>query len=173
MLLACLFISLANSAGNEAEDFNSLGISLTQNGSYDEALINYNMALELDPDYADALDNKGSTLILMGQYDEAESIYDKLLINYPSSSVSLFKKGMVLAAKGDPEAALVYYDKSLFSLKNGSNIDYESHFDIGSVHIMDSQNYQINNIHDFDAREASILYHKAKALESLGRFNDS
>ena len=116
ILLACSFIPLVNSSGNEAEDFNSLGVSLTKNGSFNEALLNYDMALDVDPDYVKALDNKGSTLILMGEYDDAEDIYDDLLVSYPRSSVVHFKKAFILSSKGDHEAALVFYNNSLIFL---------------------------------------------------------
>ena len=94
LLLALIFLCpLADSLGQEARDFNSIAVSMTENGSYDDALIYYNKALEAEPAYIQALDNKGSTLYLMGDYSEASKVFDHILSIYPDSAAGPFQKG--------------------------------------------------------------------------------
>lgn len=43
---------------------------------YDEALAAFNKALEIDPQYADAWNNKGFALNFLGRHDEAIKAFD-------------------------------------------------------------------------------------------------
>jgi tetratricopeptide (TPR) repeat protein len=53
---------------------------------YEKAISYFDTALSIDPDYIDALYNKGRTLEEMGQYLTARDIYEQVLnkqTNYP------------------------------------------------------------------------------------------
>jgi tetratricopeptide (TPR) repeat protein len=46
-------------------------------GDYDLALLDYNRAIKLEPDFAMAFFNAGGTLLGRGEYDRAIADYDK------------------------------------------------------------------------------------------------
>jgi len=63
---------------------------------YDEALSSFDMALKLDPNYADAWINKGSALYELGMYHDAIAAYDQAIRINPQSSNAWRRKGYAL-----------------------------------------------------------------------------
>src|SRR4030042_768531 len=55
------------------------GIEYYKTGQYDNALSDYNKALEINPNYAEAYYNRGTTYGKKGQYDNAISDFNKAL----------------------------------------------------------------------------------------------
>ena len=51
-------------------------------GKYEEAIADYDRALQIDPDDADALFDKAETLQKMGKLKEAEKLVEKALNGY-------------------------------------------------------------------------------------------
>jgi tetratricopeptide (TPR) repeat protein len=51
-------------------------------GKYEEAIADYDKALQIDPDDADALFDKAETLQKMGRFKEAEKLVEKALNEY-------------------------------------------------------------------------------------------
>ena len=51
-------------------------------GRYEEAVADYDRALQIDPDDADALFDKAETLQKMGKFKEAEKLVEKALNEY-------------------------------------------------------------------------------------------
>jgi tetratricopeptide (TPR) repeat protein len=51
-------------------------------GKYEEAIADYDRALQIDPDDADVLFDKAETLQKMGKYKEAEKLVEKAIDGY-------------------------------------------------------------------------------------------
>lgn len=85
---------------------NWLGLSLAEQGEYDEAVTHYAEALRLKPDFAPAHNNWGLALVEMGRYDEAISHYRAALKIRPRYPRALYGMGVAYIRKGDNEKAL-------------------------------------------------------------------
>jgi tetratricopeptide (TPR) repeat protein len=93
--------------------YNSLGLVLFQRGQLDEAIIQFQKALEIDPDYAEAYGNLGSALVQKRQLDEAIIQFQKALkINFNNAEVHN-DLGSALAQKGRVDEGMLQFQKAL------------------------------------------------------------
>jgi tetratricopeptide (TPR) repeat protein len=86
LLVILLFLSSCVSTPNktqtelrDARAYNKRGIAYWSKGQYDQAILDYNKALEINPRYADAYNNRGVAYADTGQYDQAILDYNKAL----------------------------------------------------------------------------------------------
>lgn len=63
----------------EALQHNELGVQLLEEGRYDEAIVEFNRAIELAPKLAMAYTNRGSAYINKGELDKAIADCDKAI----------------------------------------------------------------------------------------------
>lgn len=69
-------------------------------GKHNEAIACYDKAIEIDPMYADAWNNKGFSLDELGKYQEAEACYDKALEIDPQDAVAWYNRGQSFKSIG-------------------------------------------------------------------------
>jgi predicted O-linked N-acetylglucosamine transferase (SPINDLY family) len=80
---------------------------------YDEAIIQYDKALILKPDYAEAWSNKGVTLHGLEQYKEAITHYDRALSLKPDYEDAWINKAVALQELKRYPEAIAHFDKAL------------------------------------------------------------
>jgi tetratricopeptide (TPR) repeat protein len=68
---------------------------------------------EINPDNADAYNNKGISLYYSGKYNEAIECYDKALEIKPDYAQAYYNKGIILSVNGYNSEAIECYDKAL------------------------------------------------------------
>jgi len=87
---------------------------------HEEALLNYDIALKIKPDYVEALICKGHALSGLGLHKEAIRQYDKALKVMPKNPIKLGvvlgDKGLALSHLGRYEEAIRSYDKALAAI---------------------------------------------------------
>ena len=76
------------------------------------ALANYNKAIELYPDYADAWVRKGVTLFNADRINEAEACLDKAVRLRPMEFKTVYNRGKLRLHTGDTEGAIADLDKA-------------------------------------------------------------
>jgi tetratricopeptide (TPR) repeat protein len=69
--------------------------------------------MEINPENADAYNNKGISLYYSGKYNEAIECYDKALEINPDYAQAYYNKGIVLSVNGYNSEAIECYDKAL------------------------------------------------------------
>ena len=80
--------------------YNNLGNALFQKGQVDEAMAQYQKALEINPNYAEAHNNLGDALFQKGQVDEAMAQYQKALEINPNYARAHYNLGLALFKRG-------------------------------------------------------------------------
>ena len=80
---------------------------------HDLALANYDRALALQPQHAEALSNRGNTLKALERYDEALESYDRALSLQPNYAAALINRGAALYDLKRYHEALESYDRAL------------------------------------------------------------
>ena len=108
---------------------NNFGAALTQRGRFDEAIVQIEKALEIQPDYADAHDNLGVVLTDQGRIEEAIAHLNKALAANPNLPGAHYNLARALFRRGLVDEAMTHYQKAL-----ELNPDYaEAHNNYGSV----------------------------------------
>lgn len=105
------------------------GDILFDSGRYEEAITNYNQAIELAPNNDDAWHDRGSTLSRLGRYEEALTNYNQAIKLNPKEVAGIANKGIILtrqrkyteaekcikqAESMKSESEYVYYAKACF-----------------------------------------------------------
>ena len=90
------------------------GILFNRKGDLNEALSDFNRAIEIDEDLAEAYVNRGNTWFYAGDYDRALADYERsLTLDVAKPWAAWYNIGLVHDARNDAEAAQEAYAKSL------------------------------------------------------------
>jgi len=92
---------------------NNFGNVLFKKGSVDEAIVHYQKALQIEPDYAKAHLNLGNVLLQEGSVDEAITHYQKVLQINPDYVEAHYNLGNALIKKGSVDEAITHFQKAL------------------------------------------------------------
>jgi tetratricopeptide (TPR) repeat protein len=92
---------------------NNIAISLLGKGRVEEAIVHYNKALELDPNYSEAHYNLANALLRLGRTDEAVAHYEKALELNPNNTPAHYNLAAVLVQSGRVDAAIDHYNRLL------------------------------------------------------------
>ncbi|MGO8742757.1 MAG: tetratricopeptide repeat protein [Limisphaerales bacterium] len=92
---------------------NNLGNALLQKGSVNEAMVHYQKALQIKPDFAEAHINLGTALLQKGKVDEAMVHYQKALQINPDYAEAHLNLANALLKKGRVAEAITHLQKTL------------------------------------------------------------
>jgi len=107
----------------------SLGNALFQKGSVDEAIIHFQKALKINPDYEEACYNLGNALFQKGNVDEAIVHYQQALEINPVYAEAQNNLGIALLRKGNVDEAIIHYQKALEIKPDHA----EAHYNLGNA----------------------------------------
>jgi tetratricopeptide (TPR) repeat protein len=82
-----------------------------QNEEFEKAVELFDLVLEQDPKYINALNGKGSALMSMNRFDEAWEMFDASL-KIETNPMGLINKGIICRERGDYAEALSYYNRA-------------------------------------------------------------
>ena len=82
-------------------------------GNNDKAIANYDQALKLKPDYADAYYNRGNAYADKAEYDRAIADYDQALKLKPDLDMAYNNRGSAYYYKGEYDHAIADFDQAL------------------------------------------------------------
>ncbi|MFB2973724.1 tetratricopeptide repeat protein [Aerosakkonema sp. BLCC-F183] len=97
----------------EAEKWFSLANQQYSDRDILGAIISYDKAVSLNPNYHDAWFNRGIALKDLGRYEEAILSYDRALDIQPNSHENWMNRGAALRSLGRLEEAIVSYEQAL------------------------------------------------------------
>jgi len=82
-------------------------------GHYDQALTQYERALQADPQHLPALRGRAETLIVLDREAEAIALYDRLIARQPDNAGHHANRGIAYDRLGEHEKALADYETAL------------------------------------------------------------
>jgi tetratricopeptide (TPR) repeat protein len=113
----------------------NLGVALLNKGRLDDAVTQYQKALEICPNYPDAHNNLGFALFQKGQLDDAVAQYQKALEINPNFAQVHNNLGNALVQKRQLDEAIAQFEMAV-----GINPDYaQAHYDLGNALVQKGQ----------------------------------
>ncbi|MEN6406278.1 MAG: tetratricopeptide repeat protein [Thermoguttaceae bacterium] len=103
----------AQCTSRNARAHNNLGIAMAARGDLNAATAEYRAALDIKPDYTDALNNLGVALSQQGRTDAAIQQFQKVLNVNPQYAKARFNWGTALAKQGRNDAAVQQFRLAL------------------------------------------------------------
>jgi protein O-GlcNAc transferase len=97
----------------EAQRLYQIGNALASQGKIVQAILNYERALSLRPDYAEAHCNLGNARALQGQTDRAILHYERALSLRPDYAEAHCNLGNARALQGQTDRAILHYERAL------------------------------------------------------------
>ncbi len=92
---------------------NSQGVAYNNEGDYDNAIVAFTKAIELDPNYALAYGNRGWVYIKLGQYEQAIADSTKAIELDSNLALAYNNRGWAYTELGQYEQALADYNKAI------------------------------------------------------------
>ncbi|MDG5814845.1 tetratricopeptide repeat protein [Chitinispirillales bacterium ANBcel5] len=118
-------------AVNEAYDFNMQGIEALQRGELGPAMSYFDEALNILPDYSDALNNRGVVYFRRGNVVGAQETWESLIELDPEYAVAYYNLGLISVHENKYKQALDYFELAL----RNNNRFVEAMVRMGYVHL--------------------------------------
>ena len=140
--------SSRSSSGSDLDEatrgYYNRGNSYSRQGQYQQAIEDYDKAIELDPNVAPAHHNRGISYHALGQNERAIEDYDKVIELDPNDGRAYYNRGNSYSRQGQYQQAIDDYDKVIELDPN----DAEPYSDRGSSYHRLGQNERA--IEDYD-----------------------
>jgi len=157
----------------EAWEWSNKGGSLNKLGRFDEAILCYNKALEIDPRYIRAWGNKGLSLDHLGRYDEAITCYNKALEIDPRDTIPWYNKANSLGKLGRYDEAILCYNKALEINPRDTAALNSKGISLSDIGRFDEAITCYDKALEIDPRDTAALTNKGISLSDIGRFDEA
>jgi tetratricopeptide (TPR) repeat protein len=97
----------------DVQFYNNRGIAYGNKGEYDQAISDFNKAIEISPRYADPYNNRGVSYSRKGKNDEAISDYSKAIEIDPKFVKAYHNRAWEYTLKGQYDRAISDLNKAL------------------------------------------------------------
>ena len=150
---------------------NNFGDVLYNKGQTEQALDHFNQALQIKPEYADALNNKGRAFIKLGKIEEAVEILNKALRLNPNSTQALTNLGTALKKHGNLDQAIQQWQNVLNIDPENLNIRYSIALALAQQQKYDDAIDHFNEALRIKPNWPEVHYNLASVYSILGRKN--
>jgi len=140
---------------------------------WNEAIIEYNEAINLKPDFIEAYNNRATAYTATGEYDNAIADCTKAIELDPESTIPYYNRSIAYLYKGEYEKAIADCDKILAFGLNSPWVHYHrgmAHFEMGDYMSAITDFENAKNI-STDSTFNQMIDQKIKASENLLKTN--
>ena len=147
------------------------GMDHMESEDFDNAILKFKKAIEIDPNFAFSWDNLGVCYRKSNQYEEAINAYKKSLEINPEGRMPLMNIAVTYNLKKEFDEAIVYYDKFISIYKD----DPEGYYGLGLIlYTNDRKEEGLDNlIRAYTIYSAENSPYRADAAKKIGyMYND-
>ena len=90
-----------------------IGLTSYKEGKHEEAIKHYDQAIDINPQFAEAYNNRGITKDLLGRHEEAIADYDQAIRINPQFAEAYYNRGTTKDLLGRHEEAIADYDQAI------------------------------------------------------------
>lgn len=147
------------------------GMDFMESGDFEDAILKFKKAIEIDPNFAFSWDNLGVCYRKSNQYEEAINAYKKSLEINPEGRMPLMNIAVTYNLKKEFDQAIIYYNKFISIYQD----DPEGYYGLGLI-LYTNNNYEEgldNLIHAYTIYSAQNSPYRADAAKKIGyMYND-
>lgn len=158
---------------NDAEEAYDQGLALQQLGRHEEALANFDRALQIKPNYVEALGKRSITLRLLKRCDEAIACIDSALSLDPGYIPVMNNRGNILQDLGQFNNALIWYDRALELKPDYADAWYNRGLALLEIDRFDDALNSFDRALQCKPDNVDALTNKGLALRSLNRIEEA
>ena len=97
---------------SDADTYHLRGIANFQSFEFKDANHDFDRAVELKPDWVEAIFHRGIVRVVRGRYDDAIEDFDRVIKLNPKHAAAHYNRGRLRSWKGEPEAAIANFKKA-------------------------------------------------------------
>ncbi len=112
-IVGLVILTLAACGGNRAQEHLDAGNTAFEAGNHQQAIAEYDQAIELDPEMAMAYYNRGRAYLSLGEYEKVIADLDRAIELDPEMAMAYNNRGYVYDNLGEYEKAIADYDRAL------------------------------------------------------------
>ncbi len=150
-----------------------LATALRQTGELIEAMIAVDRALQLQPNFAEALEERAMTLLALKRYDDAIETCKKLLLAKPNYAYAYNMMGFAQHSSGQFEKAVASYDRVLALAPDSAEILSDKGASLLGLKRFDEALACFDRAVALNAQIADIHNNRGNAFKELGRIEES
>ena len=163
------YADLINSKGSNSVSFFNMGVVHNEIGDPLSAIRYYQRALEINPNYCDALYNLGNTYEQIGYVKEAISSYEKVVELSPRYADAYLNLGVIYSSLGQKQKAESFFQKVVAVDPHNST----AYFNLGFIFETKGEFQKAREFYEktiqFNPKHEEAYYNIGNVLANLGR----
>ena len=170
---AIYFFKSANNYEAESSILFYIASSYLFNNNLNESLPNFDKAIELNPQFVEAWNNKGAALWSLGRFEEALEAFDEA-IEIDSQVVEAWNnKGAALGSLGRFEEACEAYDEAIEINPQFVEAWYNKGVALENLGRFEEARKAFDEAIEINPQSENAWYNKGVVLENLGQFEEA
>ena len=137
------------------------------------ALAAFDKAIEFNPQYSEAWNNKGVALDKLDQTENALVAVDRAIELNPRYSAAWYNKGVMLGKLNRPEDALAAYDRAIELNPRYSDAYYNKGVELGRLNRPEDALAAYDRVIELNPMDPEAWYNKGVVLGKLNRTEDA